>query len=196
MKVLCLVFALLAAVPQIAVADDDTMVWKEVGGWTVAVDRTLGGACFVMTAFEDGTVFRLGFNFADKDNPFYMLIANANWKSLEEGKQYPIEFYLDRSKWNADATALDFNGIKALWINFKDTNLVADFALRLSFRANFNGKKIVSLSLKNSVKATDEMLACQQAVNSALAQQPAPPQSKDPFAAKPDTQTASDPFEL
>jgi hypothetical protein len=40
------------------------------------------------------------------------------------------------------------------------------------------------------------MLACQQAVNSALAQQPAPPQSKDPFAAKPDTQTASDPFEL
>lgn len=196
MKFLCLVLALLAAVPRISFADDETVLWKEVGGWSVAVDKSLGNACFVMTSFEDGTVFRVGFNFIEKDNPFYILMANANWKSLEEGKQYPIEFYLDRSKWTADASAVDLDGTKALWINFKDTGLIGEFARKLSFRVDFNGKRIVALSLKNSVKATDEMLVCQKAVNAAVAQQPAQPQSKDPFEAKPDAQTASDPFEL
>ncbi len=74
--------------------------------------------------------------------------------------------------------------------------MIGEFARKLSFRVDFNGKRIVALSLKNSVKATDEMLVCQKAVNAAVAQQPAQPQSKDPFEAKPDAQTASDPFEL
>jgi hypothetical protein len=196
MKLLCLLLALIAAVPQTSFASDETMLWKEVGGWTVAADLTLGSACFVATAFEDRTLFRLGFNFLDKDHPFYILMVNDNWKSLEEGKQYPIELYLDRSKWTVDASAVVFNGEKGLRIDFKDTNLVSEFAVKLGFRADFNGKRIVALSLKNSVKAIDEMIACQKAVDAVLAKQPKPPQSKDPFDAKPDAQTASDPFEL
>ncbi|MBB3355549.1 hypothetical protein FHT70_005511 [Rhizobium sp. BK049] len=112
------------------------------------------------------------------------------------GKQYPIELSLDRSQWTANASALDLDGFKGLWIDFKDSSLIAEFARKLSFRATFNGKQIVALSLKNSVRATDEMLTCQKAVNAAVAQRPATPQSKDPFEAKPDTRTASDPFDL
>ncbi|TCA25700.1 hypothetical protein E0H70_25525 [Rhizobium leguminosarum bv. viciae] len=195
MRLLFFVLALIAAMPRLSLADDETVQWKEVGGWKVVVDKTLGNGCFVLTSFEDGTVFRLGFNYVKKESPFYILIGNVNWKSLEDGKQYPLEFYLDRSKWTVDASAVDLDGFKALWIDFKDSSLVAEFARKLSFRATFNGKEIVALSLKNSVKATDEMLACQKAVNAAVAQQPALPQSKDPFEAKPGTQ-ASDPFDL
>ncbi|WP_064693674.1 hypothetical protein [Rhizobium aegyptiacum] len=196
MRLLYFVLAFIAAMPRIGSADQETVKWKEVGGWTVAVDPTLGNGCFVLTSFDDGTVFRLGFNYTKKESPFYIVIANPNWKSLEVGKQYPIELSLDRSQWTANASALDLDGFKGLWVDFKDTGLVAEFARKLSFRATFNGKQIVALSLKNSVRATNEMLTCQKAVNAAVAQQPATPQSKDPFEAKPDTRTASDPFDL
>ncbi|ACI53478.1 conserved hypothetical protein [Rhizobium leguminosarum bv. trifolii WSM2304] len=195
MRLLYFVLACIAAIPRIALAGDQAIQWKEVGGWSVALDPTLGNGCFVLTSFDDGTIFRLGFNYTKKESPFYILLGNSNWKSLESGKQYPVELSLDRSKWTAQATGLDIDGLKSLWIDFKDAGLVEEFARKLSFRASFNGKEIVALSLKNSVKATDELLACQKAVNAAVAQKPAPPQSKDPFEANPGTQ-ASDPFDL
>lgn len=196
MKLLCFVLALVAAIPQMSLADDEIFPWKKVGGWNVAVDRSLGNSCFVVTSFEDGTVFRLGLNLLDKEDPFYILIGNANWKSLESGKQYPIEFSLDRSEWTAEATGVPFNGSKGLWIDFDDADLIGEFARKLNFRATFNGKEIASLRLKNSVEARDELLACQKAVNATVAKQPSPPKSKDPFEGTPDTQAKSDPFEL
>ncbi|MFS8143717.1 hypothetical protein [Rhizobium sp. BR 249] len=196
MKFLCFALVLVAAIPQISLADDDIFQWKKVGGWSVAVDRTVGNGCFVVTSFEDGTVFRLGFSFTKKENPFYILIGNANWKSLESGKQYPVEFSLDRSEWTADATAVEYKDFKGLWIDFDDVGLVDEFARKLNFRATFNGKEIAAFRLKNSVAAADEMLACQKAVNATIAKRPEPPKSKDPFEGKPDTKAKSDPFEL
>ncbi|MGO7171604.1 hypothetical protein AB9F47_31610 [Rhizobium leguminosarum] len=195
MRLLFFVLALIAAMPPVSLADDQTVPWKEVGGWRVAVDPTLDNGCFVLTSFDDDTIFRLGFNFRKKDNPLYILLGNPNWKSLEKGKHYPIELSFDQSKRTADARGLDLDGLKSLWIDFEDPDLIEEFAGKLSFRASFGGKQIVALGLKDSTSAADELLACQKAVNDAVAKHPAPPQSKDPFEAKPGTQ-ASDPFDL
>ncbi|NKL00206.1 hypothetical protein GFM02_18555 [Rhizobium leguminosarum bv. viciae] len=195
MRLLFFVLALIAAMPRMSLADDETVPWKEVGGWSVAVDPTLDNGCFVLTSFDDDTIFRLGFNFRKKDNPLYILLGNPNWKSLEKGKHYPIELSFDQSKRTADARGLDLPGFKSLWIDFKDSDLIEEFAGKLSFRASFRGKQIVALGLKDSARAADELLACQKAVNDAVAKHPAPPQSKDPFEAKPGTQ-ASGPFDL
>ncbi|MGV4793238.1 hypothetical protein [Rhizobium sp. F40D2] len=195
MRIFYFVVALMAAMPRIGLADDKAIQWKEVGGWTVAVDPTLDNGCFVLTSFDDDTIFRLGFNFRQKDKPLYILLGNPNWKSLEKGKHYPIELSLDQTQWTADARGLDLDGLKSLWIDTDDTDLIEEFAGKLSFRARFNGKEIVALGLKDSERAADELLACQKAVNDAVIKQAGPPQSKDPFEAKPGTQ-ASDPFDL
>ncbi|MCV9944443.1 MULTISPECIES: hypothetical protein [Rhizobium] len=195
MRFFYFVLAFMAAMPRIGLADDKAIQWKEVGGWTVAVDPTLDNGCFVLTSFDDDTIFRLGFNFRKKDKPLYILLGNPNWKSLEKGKHYPIELSLDQTQWTADARGLDLDGLKSLWIDTDDTDLIEEFSGKLSFRARFNGKEIAALGLKDSERAADELLACQKAVNDAVMKQPAPPQSKDPFEAKPGTQ-ASDPFDL
>ncbi|WP_064711713.1 hypothetical protein [Rhizobium bangladeshense] len=194
MRFLYFVLALTAAMPRIGLADE-TNQWKEVGDWSVAVDPTLDNGCFVLTSFDDDTIFRLGFNLRKKDNPFYIMLGNPSWKSLEKGKRYPLELSLGEYKWTADATGLDLPGFKSLWIDSKDPDLIAEFAGKLSFRASFRGKQIVALGLKDSARAADELLACQKAVNDVVAKQPAPPRSKDPFEAKPGTQ-AWDSFDL
>ncbi|WP_064681247.1 hypothetical protein [Rhizobium bangladeshense] len=195
MRFLYFVLAFMAAMPRIGLADDETIQWKEVGGWSVAVDPTLDNGCFVLTSFDDDTIFRLGFNFRKKDKPLYILLGNPNWKSLEKGKHYPIELSFDQSKRTADARGLDLAGLKSLWIDFNDPDLIEEFSGKLSFRASVRGKQIAALGLKDSERAADELLACQQAVNDAVAKQPAPSQPKDPFEAKPGSQ-ASDPFDL
>ncbi|WP_246590275.1 hypothetical protein [Rhizobium lentis] len=195
MRLLYFVLAFIAAMPRIVLADQETIQWKEVGGWSVAIDPTLDNGCFVLTSFDDNTIIRLGFNFRKKDNPFYIMLGNPNWKSLEKGKHYPIELSLDQFKWTADARGLDMPGLKSLWIDFKDPDLIAEFEGKLSFRASFRGKQIAALRLKDFARAADELLACQNAVDDAVAKQPAPPRSKDPLEAKPGTQ-ASDPFDL
>ncbi len=169
MRFFYLVLALVAAMPRIGLADDKAIQWKEVGGWIVAVDPTLDNGCFVLTSFDDDTIFRLGFNFRKKDKPLYILLGNPNWKFLEKGKHYHIELSLDQSQWTADARGLDLDGLKSLWIDSDDTGLIEEFSGKLSFRASFRGKQIAALGLKDSERAADELLPCQQAVNDAVA---------------------------
>lgn len=127
----------------------------------------------------------------------YLAFGNGNWKSLEPGKDYPIEIQFDRNPvWNATAQAIDFGGVNFLSVFTTDVNFAEEFSRKLGMRATFNGREVAALALKGSALAVSEMLACQEAVNAAAAAQNAPQPPKDPFAAAPDKRNANDPFEL
>lgn len=178
-------------------AYSDTVLWKEVGGWMVRMDPTMGNACYVSTAYEDGTVLRLGFNFLDGNSSLYFSLGNAKWKSLESGKEYAVRLQFDNNPaWDATATALEMDTVHHLHVNTKDANFAHEFSKKLSVRAYYAGKQIVSLRLKGSSKAIDEMVACQDVTSKYLNPKKPEPKNSDPFAPSPSVKSADDPFDL
>jgi len=171
----------------------------------VEVGRGLDGAhgpfceerCYVTTSYKDGTVIRLGFEFSENDRLLYLSLGNSKWKSSEDGKEYPIRIQFDtETPWDAKASAIEVGPLTHLKVNTRDADFVSEFSTKLGLRAFYADKQIVSLRLRGSSKAIDEMLACQQATDKlANAQKPAP-QDEDPFTASPSVKTDDDTFEL
>ncbi|MEH3110479.1 MAG: hypothetical protein PGN22_10285 [Agrobacterium cavarae] len=176
----------LFAVSGPLVAQSETIPWKEVAGWTVRMGPSMGNACYVTTSYEDGTVLRLGFEFSDSDRLLYFSLGNTKWKSLEDGKEYPVRIQFDsETPWNAKASAIKVDSFTHLKVNTRNADFVSEFSKKLGLRAFYAEKQIVSLRLGGSSKAIDEMLSCQQATDKlANAQKPAP-KDEDPFTLRP-----------
>lgn len=184
---------LFAATPASAA---ETVLWKEVSGWSVLLDKTMGNACYVTTGYEDGTVLRLGFDFQGPKGALYFGLGNVNWKALEPGKDYPVKIQFDNQPvWDATASGVRVGEMNFLHISTSQSNFADEFARKLSVRAYFNGRQIAALRLKGSSRAIDEMLECQKTVNE-LTTSVKPPQSKDPFEQQTPVKNNPDPFEL
>jgi hypothetical protein len=145
------------------VARKDTEVWQKVSHWSVMVDYTLGGGCFITSAFEDGTLFRIGLDRRD-DLTSYVLLANADWRSLSEGKDYGIELrFDDEEPWSATAKAIKLDKKTALSISFSDNSFWGEFAAAQQLAIKRGERKVTTLSLDQSRRAVDSMIACQKA---------------------------------
>ena len=67
--------------------------WADVGGWEIRVDASVGNGCFALQEYEDGSIVRIG---VDIDNKrLYLFFGNNGWKSLEQGKIYPVRVVFD-----------------------------------------------------------------------------------------------------
>ncbi|MDX0831738.1 hypothetical protein GOD82_17635 [Sinorhizobium medicae] len=185
---------LLLAAPVCAA---QTIPWKDVNGWSVLIDPSTGNDCFISTMYEDGTILRLGFNFFQSQSQIYLALGNSDWKSLEVGKDYPVQIQFDRNPvWNATVQGIDFGGINFLSVSTTDTNFAEEFSRKLGMRATFNGREVAAFGLKGSARAVTEMINCQESVNAAASARSTPQSPKDPFEAVPDKKNANDPFEL
>lgn len=199
-RVLLLAMALLC--PLTAKADGGAVLWKEIGGWTVYMDQSMGNACYIASLYEGGTVLRLGFDFSGTKGQVYLALGNRNWKSLEAGKDYPIQVQFDNEPiWSATARGRETKDMTWLFVTTTNTSFLDEFARKLGMRASFSGKQIAALKLKGSSKAISEMLDCQKTVNDVMSAKraPAAPQRpKDPFeqTPAPNVKSASDPFDL
>ncbi|WP_190306369.1 hypothetical protein [Rhizobium phaseoli] len=110
----------------------------------------------------------------------------------EAGKEYPIKVQFDRSPiWDATATARDIGTSMLLVATTTDTNFVAEFAKKLTVRAEFNGRQIAKLRLDRSAKAITAMLDCQRAVNEVTAKSAPSPSQSDPFEQTPKSEAKS-----
>jgi hypothetical protein len=180
----------LLAFTSVSATAQDVVKWAEVGGWPVIVDRTIGDGCFTYMEYNNGTVLRIGFN--RSASQAYILIANQAWTSLEVGKEYDLRLIFGRAEpWDGPATAVDFNGVTALWMNFTSVDVILEFMQKQGVQIWYSNRMVDHLSLKGSFAAFSEVLRCQEAMNA----RPSPTDpSKDPFSGQPNQ--VSDPFAM
>ena len=169
---------------------EDSFLWKTVAGWEIRVDSTLGNGCYTTQIYDGDIFFRVGM---DKlDGGMYVMIGDQDWKSLEEGKNYPIKIYFgNASPWVGDASALSFYEFPSLIlrIGYSDSANAAEFfeefMTKTFVEIEYNDKSLAKLSLEGTYKAGLEMMVCQQSVDKMF-------NSPDPFANPGDSSTDSD----
>lgn len=195
MKKLLLSIALLISTPSLG-HSEEAILWKEINGWSVRMDQSMGNACYISTVYDDETILRVGYDFSSKNRSIYFAVGNDKWQSLETGKDYQVQIQFDSNPvWNANATAIDLSGTRFLATSTQDVNFLSEFQRKQALRITFNGRRVTSLRLKGSASAVHEILDCQDATNEALGPNTSETLN-DPFSAKPAGQTRSDPFEL
>jgi hypothetical protein len=176
------------AVPA-AAASDDPVRWGNVAGWDVMIDPTLGNGCFIYTIYDAGTELRLGFS--PDDAEAYLMVGNPKWASIEEGKDYDVQFKMDRdTPWYATATGVNVDGLPLLMATTDKPNFLIDFAKKKNLQVVYQSQTVASLSLSGTFAAISEMTKCQTQVDKFGI----PGRSKDPFASRAPTTNTGDPF--
>jgi hypothetical protein len=175
-----------------ASAEDPQPLWATVKAWEVRVDTTLMNGCFAMTAYDEGTIVRIGINPASHQG--YIMFGNDKWESLESGKDYKIKLkFDDELPWEGSARAREFGKERFifLWVDFTDANLYMEFMRKNLLQIFYNKKKVTALNLSGSAAALSEVIECQKAMN-AVTPTPSNKNEKDPFAS--DVRYKADPF--
>lgn len=99
----------------------------------------------------------------------YLMLGNANWRSLEDGKEYDISIkYDDEPAWLATAAAGKFpnSGPHYLWVNFKKPEFLKEFMKKNTVEVTYKSKEVAFLSLRGTYAAGAELLKCQSASSS------------------------------
>ena len=160
-------------------ASEDAPIWKEVDGWSLRVDTTIGYGCFLMAEFEKGTILRFGF--LPEAKTMYVMLADNDWKSLEVGKEYALQLKMGREDaWDAPAKAIDMSGTTVLFVTTDKVQFLREFMEQTNFTASYDGEVITQLSLRGTANAGRELIACQEvfAETNGAAQKT----GRDPFA--------------
>lgn len=168
----------------------ETTPWGDgdVSGWSIGIDHTIGGGCFIYTLYEGDTAARIGFDPGSRG--FYFMVGDLDWKSMQDGSEYDVVLRMGkRPEWTAVALGSRLGDIPALLVVFDDANFIAEFAGQHYISMRLGGQEIANLSLDGSARAIDEMIRCQEAVNNGAA---GGPPAGDPFAAIPPSN--DDPF--
>jgi hypothetical protein len=149
--------------------DSRTAGWGQVGGWEVRVDPTFGNGCFATRHYEDGTAIRVGIDV--HRNSLYILLANRVWKSLEDGKTYPVRFVFDQlSTYDGDMAAVAWGDMVVLGRSGVSVEFMTEFLERSGVRV-YHGDAIAELSLLNARDALREVAMCQKEVSAANQQE-------------------------
>lgn len=172
----------------------DAITWKEdVKGWGISVDTTIGYGCFMLAAFEGGTLLRAQFN-PEKD-VFQFIVANSDWQSLERGKLYDINVKFGTLvPWTGMASVHYFgNDLPALSfdVSFEDGKaelFIEEFMRTTGVRVFYDGNQIVNVSLRGTFAAMQEVFSCQSAMMERENEN-----KTDPFSNSPESK--SDPFD-
>jgi hypothetical protein len=161
-----IIFSAVVSLLALAANAQDTQTsakWGEVGGWSIRVDRSVGDGCFASQAYTDGSYVRLGFDM--KKSSIYFMISNDSWRSLEEGKLYPMQFVFDgQYKYNGELRGLKTGN--NVWLDHSNVSgeFTKDFMQRSSLRIFYQGNRIAALSLANTYAAVAEVTNCQREI--------------------------------
>jgi len=111
----CILVGALVALGTQASHAQDSPLWKNVGNWTIRVDKTLNYGCFMLASYTRGTVVRIGIDQQNLNG--YIVIGNEAWRSLEAGKQYGLSLQFDNdTPWRGNATARSIGGDRPIFL--------------------------------------------------------------------------------
>jgi hypothetical protein len=134
----------------------ETGLWHSVGDWQVRVDSSLGHGCFMAASYKNGDVVRLGFN--NSDDTSYLVLGNVKWRSLEEGKYYPVALQFDAGPaipWTGMVTDGDF-----LSFQFSNMNVWQAFARSSVLTVLYQGSIVTQLPLTGTYAAVQVVRQC------------------------------------
>lgn len=137
----------------------DLVPYSEAGGWTIAVDPTLGNGCLLSSEFEDGSTVRIGFDVTAGNG--YVAAFNEGWGEIEDGTIYPVSFMLDDQHYDGEARGIHLNDVPGAWITFDNVDFLVDLAARDKMVLQHNGEDVMSIDLSGSDDAITETLDCQ-----------------------------------
>lgn len=172
--------AALLAASTVGAFAQDTIPWDvpDVRGWTIAIDTTLGGGCFMYSIFDGAASARIGFDLTAGN--LYLLLADIDWNSIADSQSYEIDLQMgNKPVWSAAAVGGRMGDVPTLLVTSTDSAFMEEFASQSSIKVWYKNKEIMHLSLKGSMAALNEVLRCQDAVNAALT---AGGDGSDPFA--------------
>lgn len=147
---------------------EEQPLYKKIGDWDIRVDRTMDNGCFLLAQWEGGSLFRAGFDMSDLS--LYVIVGDPSWKSIDLGRNYPIEIYFgDEDGWEGNAQGFSFNRPEnamflQLWIMDEEdiTNFLDEFMREEVVDVRYEGESIAYLQLTNSAKAGSALLECQR----------------------------------
>lgn len=150
--------------------------WKEAGGWSVAVDPTIGNGCFLLARFVNDTTFRIGID-STAAGAYYIVVGNPKWKSLKTGEDHNLKFeFDDEGAWDVSMRVVEIGGAKALMSKFGEQAFWVEFVKAKDLYVSKGGTSVTTISMAGSSDGFNELIKCQEFQN---ARQPA-----DPFAKK------------
>lgn len=165
MRLFVLLFML--SVGASRVQADEVITWKrDVRGWDIAVDQTLGNSCFMVSYYQGNAAVRAQFN-AENGN-FEFMIGDTDWRSIEAGKFYDVSIQFgSQSPWTGEAKGLwmDEFPVLSLSVSFEDgkaDRFIEEFMRTTSAVLRYQDQVIAHISLKGTYAAMLEVFECQR----------------------------------
>jgi hypothetical protein len=161
MKTILTAAALACCAAMPVFAQDTLQDYAEAGGWTIAIDPTLNNGCLMMSAYEDGSVVRIGFDMTADSG--YILSANPGWNDIEQGTTYPITITLGDKSFDGEATGTEIDGIPAADILFDSTDFFTALMDASALSLTHGENEVLNIDITGSAEAVVKMIECQDA---------------------------------
>lgn len=157
--------------------DSGTRIYKRVGNWTIAIDDTLGGGCFVLAQFDD-VALRVGADARQTPMTGYAMLFGRGWASIERRAEYPIALKFGEAQpYRVKANGTEIGGAKGVVFTFDKSGFLNQLSTARDMRVSYHDNEVAHLDLDGASEALDVMRDCQAAQPAAQAKA-----SRDPFA--------------
>jgi len=153
-----LICAALMALPALASADGQTLVYGNVSGWTVRTDPAHGYRCFAEAQYEGDSSIRIGFDTADGAMNFRL--SDGSWTHGVSGNELSLQFD-DGEPLRFEATVADGNAVTVAIPADEQQSFIRSFTAGYSITAWFGGHEPIMLSLGGSSRATQLLSECE-----------------------------------
>lgn len=159
---------------DISLIQASTIPYGNAGEWSVRIDQTTGGGCFIVAAYENGTVIRYQYDATRGSNVFF--VGSNYWRSIEDGDDHPLSISFDgKEAWSGKAAGATSAGIHWLSLRADDAEFLSEFSASLWFTVDSGSLALGAYEAGEIKKALAMRTKCQAMADAAL----------DPFAAKP-----------
>lgn len=141
----------------------DFIEWTDIGDWKILVDIDTGNGCYMQKDYEDGSRVELGV-LPEREGAF-VAVLNKDWSDLEAGTTGTLNFDIDGELFAGDADVIvdgDWYGGSAF---FNNPEFVTDFGKKNSLTVSGDGGRSVTINLKGTSRAINEVKECQKAQN-------------------------------
>lgn len=134
-------------------------LWKKVGGWEITYSTLANVSSCIATTFYDGGTTVILF---PGENALILTVMHERWKSVEEGRSYPVSVSFDGRPSSGVAFGRNYDQVRGI-----DLHLTAKGASYFMTASNmsltYKGESVARLNLSGTYAATLELKNCQDA---------------------------------